>query len=302
MIFEMVLCTTAIVLHILCIKTIRYEEEKHTNNREITIQLSVIEVIACFVHMIVTALKNKIKIKELVVATEYFTVAILYYLYSITLIVDRFLAVYWNIKYPTYINRRHFLKTAILFWILTIVFIIWFANTSSEIRTEVTIIAKNTLFPLIETIYFILTVSVYAFIFWKLNKSSLIPNYLKRLSRRASRQHLIKRIIRTMLVFIIAITTFSPFFSYIVCNRTLNEMTVKLFVIVFVKAAVLHMLLQEHLRQKVKEFFRKKDRIDIDLQNNLFFIKLEKRPENCTAKYIRDKNSVLNNNVQAAIS
>ena len=252
--------------------------------------------------MIVTALKNKIKIKELVVATEYFTVAILYYLYSITLIVDRFLAVYWNIKYPTYINRRHFLKTAILFWILTIVFIIWFANTSSEIRTEVTIIAKNTLFPLIETIYFILTVSVYAFIFWKLNKSSLIPNYLKRLSRRASRQHLIKRIIRTMLVFIIAITTFSPFFSYIVCNRTLNEMTVKLFVIVFVKDAVLHMLLQEHLRQKVKEFFRKKDRIDIDLQNNLFFIKLEKRPENCTAKYIRDKNSVLNNNVQAAIS
>lgn len=302
MIFEMVLCTTAIVLHILCIKAIRYEEEKHTNNREITIQLSVIEVIACFVHMIVTALKNKIKIKELVVATEYFTVAILYYLYSITLIVDRFLAVYWNIKYPTYINRRHFLKTAILFWILTIVFIIWFANTSSEIRTEVTIIAKNTLFPLIETIYFILTVSVYAFIFWKLNKSSLIPNYLKRLSRRASRQHLIKRIIRTMLVFIIAITTFSPFFSYIVCNRTLNEMTVKLFVIVFVKDAVLHMLLQEHLRQKVKEFFRKKDRIDIDLQNNLFFIKLEKRPENCTAKYIRDKNSVLNNNVQAAIS
>ena len=296
----MVLCTTAVVLHISCIITIRYEEEKHTNDREITIQLSIIEVTACFIHMIVTSLRNEINIKELVIATEYFTVAILYYLYSITLIVDRFLAVYWNIKYPVYINRRHFLKAAFLFWILTIAFIIWFTNTSSEIRTEVTIIAKNTLFPLIEAIYFILTISIYAFIFWKLNKSNLIPNYMKRLNRKASRQHFIKRIIRIMLVFTIAITTFSPIFAYIVCNGTLNEITVRLFLIVFVKDAVLHMLLQEHLREKVKEFFRKKNRIDIDIQDNLFFIKLERRSEICTAKYIRNENSVLNTNIHVA--
>lgn len=295
----MVLCTTAIVLHISCIITMRYAEEKHTNDREITIQLSIIEVIACFIHMIVTALKNNIKIKEFVIATEYFTVAILYYLYSITLIVDRFLAVYWNLKYPVYINRRHFLKAAILFWISTIVFIIWFTNTSSEIRTKVTINAKDTLFPLIETIYFILTISIYAFIFWKLNKNSLIPNYMKRVNKRAGRQHLIKRIIRIMLVFTIAMTTFSPFFSYIVCNGTLNEVTVRLFLIVFVKDAVLHILFQEHLREKVKEYFRKKNRIDIDIQNNLFFIELEKRSENCPAEYIRNESSVLSTNIQA---
>lgn len=255
MLSVLLLCPVVMIVNISVVVLIRAEKKTSTNRYSITKHISCLEVFIVCTHVVISLCEESMSTphSSRLRSVEYICFGTLYYLVYLTLVTDRLLEVYLNIKYPVYITGGQFYFAASLYWMISVFLGIAVGLTDDSKLKNIGEIFMTFIYPASDAFSIIFTTSVYTYIFWRCSKNTIIPDYMKRQYTRKIRN---RTYFRALLIFLTTITSLLPMACFIFYGEVKAQM-VLCFAILFLRDGILHIILQEHVREHVHNFLKR---------------------------------------------
>ena len=254
------------ILQLIVMIMLRKERETHTNRHRIIWHFSFIEICISVLHVFFVPFhhSNYKTATYVLSCLEFIGLGATYFCMSLTIVVDRFLELYLSITYPVFISPLHLYAANGVYWLLGVTFSVILINFDEQRGKEILIAGFKYLYPILEGCILFLSLLVYTYISVKLLNNRIVPAHIRRLERLDRRRHRhrqYRKIARCTFITIVTAIGILPF-TYYLCGHD-NGILLMFYQFVFIKDGIVHILIQENVRAKIADVFKRKNKVDI---------------------------------------